>query len=560
MDKITIKGLKVYAYHGVLEKEADEGQYFYITVDYYMNLRNAGVSDVLADTVSYDEAAHVVVDVVTEDRCDLIETVAENICSALLIKYPVIGKVVTTVSKPDAPIELDFKTVSVTVERSRHTAYLGIGSNLGDRESYLDFAVDELGHDECIRVEKVSSYINTEPYGTVEQPDFLNGVLEIQTIYTPLELLQVINDIENEAGRKRIIHWGPRTLDIDILLYDDEIIHIPDKLIVPHVEMLKRDFVMKPLVEIAPFVVHPLKGKTAMELLEELEKDVVGSPYEDESLVMVDELPTDGKRIVYAGVPGAYAEAAAIRFFGENAKIQNVTKFDDIVEEVRSGAADYGVIPVENSSAGFVSGNYDLIKQAEVKIVAEVVLDIEHALLGMPDADISDIQKVYSHNQGLMQCKEYINDHDFAAEAVSNTALAAQKVREKADKSLGAIASERAAELYGLKVLARRINSLSDNATKFAIVARENIALTSSDNVSICFTAQHRVGALYEIMGFFNKNSINMTSIESRPSRRKKWEYNFYVSFEGKLTDRKVRKALGEIAAETEEMVVLGTF
>ena len=560
MDKITIKNLKLFAYHGVLPEEADEGQYFYISADCYLDLRNAGMNDELTETVNYDEAAHIIEKTVTEDRCDLIEAVAENICNALLLNYQAIERVVVTVSKPDAPIELDFETVSVTMERRWHTAYLGIGSNLGDKEGYLDFAVDELGRDDFVRVEKVSSYINTEPYGTVEQPDFLNGVLEVRTLYTPLELLQVINDIEEEAGRKRIIHWGPRTLDIDILLYDDEIIHIGEKLTVPHVEMAKREFVLKPLAEIAPYVMHPILHKCAAELLADLEKEIVSEPYEDDSLVLLDELPIEGKRIVYAGVPGAYAEEAAIRYFGENAGIENVKKFDDIVEEVSLGRADYGVIPVENSSAGFVSGNYDLIKQAGVKIVAEVVLDIEHALLGIPGANIENIEKVYSHNQGLMQCKEYINDHDFAAEAMSNTALAAQTVREKGDIRFGAIASERAAELYGLEVLAKRINSQSDNATKFAIVTKDNIALTSADCISICFTAQHRVGALYEIMGFFNKNSINMTSIESRPSRRKKWEYNFYVSFEGKLTDRKVLKALGEIEAETEEMVVLGTF
>lgn len=164
---------------------------------------------------------------------------------------------------------MTFDTVRVELLRKRHIAYLSIGSNLGDKEGYLDYAVERLGKDAYITVNKVSSYIVTEPYGDVEQDDFLNGCLEIETLYTPEELLAVIHDIEAGAGRERLIHWGPRTLDIDILLYDSDII-MQEALTIPHVEMAKRTFVLEPLCEIAPFAYHPGYHRTVSELLEQI--------------------------------------------------------------------------------------------------------------------------------------------------------------------------------------------------------------------------------------------------------------------------------------------------
>lgn len=272
MDKIVIKDLEIYAHHGVFPEEKEKGQNFLVTVEMCVNLRDAGMKDDLKKTVNYAEVCEDIRQIMTGSRFDLIEAAAENIAETILLKRNMVRSVRVIVSKPEAPIAMTFDTVCVDITRNRHIAYLGIGSNLGDKEGYLDYAVDQLGKDDYIRVSRVSSYICTKPYGNVEQDDFLNGCLEIETLYTPEELLSVVNDIEKGAGRKRLIHWGPRTLDIDILLYDREII-MKENLIVPHIDMAKREFVLKPLCEIAPFAYHPGYNKTVMELYDILNND-----------------------------------------------------------------------------------------------------------------------------------------------------------------------------------------------------------------------------------------------------------------------------------------------
>lgn len=272
MDKIVIRDLEIFAHHGVFDFEKKNGQTFIVTAELSLDLRDAGITDDLDKTVSYAEVCEDISRVMTEDKYNLIEAAAENIANTILIKYDRIKSVHIIISKPEAPIEMAFSTVCVDIARSKHIAYLGIGSNLGDKEGYLDYAVDQLNKDEYIKVNKVSAYIVTKPYGDVEQDDFLNGCLEIETLYTPSELLSVIADIEKGAGRKRLIHWGPRTLDIDILLFDRDII-MEESLKIPHVEMAKRAFVLEPLAEIAPFAYHPGYNKTVLELLELLSKN-----------------------------------------------------------------------------------------------------------------------------------------------------------------------------------------------------------------------------------------------------------------------------------------------
>ena len=174
------------------------------------------------------------------------------------------------IKKPWAPIRLPLKTVSVEIERAKHTAYIALGSNMGDREKLITDAVKKLDSVRGCTVKRVSDLIETPPYGVTDQEDFLNGCLELETLLTPRELLAELNRIEAEAGRERIVHWGPRTLDLDIIFYDDMTVQEKD-LCIPHVEMHKRKFVLEPLSQIAPYKRHPVYGKTVTEMLGELE-------------------------------------------------------------------------------------------------------------------------------------------------------------------------------------------------------------------------------------------------------------------------------------------------
>lgn len=271
MDYIIIDNLETFGYHGVFEEEAFLGQKFLVTAKLYMDTRQAGMTDDLKASLDYGEACQVIKKLVETERFMLIERLAEEIASKLLLTFSVLRSVEITVKKPWAPIHVSVDTVAVTIKRGWHTAYLSIGSNMGDREGYLDLAIDQLNALADTKVTAVSDYLETKPYGDVEQDDFLNGALEIETLKTPKELLETVLSIEKAAHRERLVHWGPRTLDIDILFYDNVIL-MEEKLTIPHVEIPKREFVLEPLSAIAPYYIHPVYHKSVMEMLEELKK------------------------------------------------------------------------------------------------------------------------------------------------------------------------------------------------------------------------------------------------------------------------------------------------
>lgn len=272
MDKIKITGLKVFAHHGVFPEETKNGQDFYVNVTLYLDCKKAGLSDNLDESVNYGEVCHFITKFLTEHTYLLIESVAEQTTKALLLEYPLIEKVDFELCKPHAPIGLPFENVSVTMERGWHTVYVAVGSNMGAKESYIENGIKELSEFPEIKVEKVSDMIVTKPYGGVEQDDFVNGAVKLRTLFTPQELLEVLHQIEAHANRERIIRWGPRTLDLDIIFYDN-LVFEDDDLIIPHVDMHNRTFVLKPLLDLCPNKRHPLFGATMAQLYQQLIKE-----------------------------------------------------------------------------------------------------------------------------------------------------------------------------------------------------------------------------------------------------------------------------------------------
>ena len=269
MDKIIVKDLEVYAYHGVNQQEKDMGQKFLVSVELYLDLREAGESDDLNKTISYAAVCSDISEELKRSKYNLIEKVAEETASFMLIKYALVVGVKVLIKKPWAPIGKSLAYAGVEIERFWHKAYIAIGSNLGDKEENLKSSIEKIQEHTYIKVTKISTFIETEPVGYLDQDKFLNGAIEIKTLLTPKQLIKYLLSIELELKRERIIKCGPRTIDLDVLLYDD-IITWDEEIIIPHPRMHQRVFVLKPLSEIAPFVVHPLLNKRIINLLEEL--------------------------------------------------------------------------------------------------------------------------------------------------------------------------------------------------------------------------------------------------------------------------------------------------
>lgn len=265
--------------------------------------------------------------------------------------------------------------------------------------------------------------------------------------------------------------------------------------------------------------------------------------------------------MVYQGVEGAYSHGAALNYFGNEASLYHVTTWDDAMKEVELGNADYAVLPIENSSAGAVTDNYDLLMKYENYIVAETFLTVNHALLGLPGAEEKDIRTVFSHPQALMQCQEFLNSNrSWKQISVENTAVAAKKVILEGDLSQAAVASETAGELYGLKVLRTQVNTNKNNTTRFIILSREAVYQEEAGKISLSFELPHKSGSLYNILSNFIYNGVNMFMIESRPVPGRNWEYRFFVDIEGNLSHASIQNALKGISEEGRNVRILGNY
>lgn len=264
MDSIKLEKIEFFGYHGVLESEKNLGQMF--SVDCEIFLETTLCFDDIGKTVNYGDLALDIKKFCEKTRFDLLESLANHLAKMILRKYLLVKYVSLSINKPHAPIPTKFSNVSLNISRKRVYAYLAIGSNLGDRESYLNMVFDEIEKNEDIVEIRKSSFIETEPYGVKDQPNFLNGVIKIETILTPYELLDFCKQVESLAGRNTTRRWGERTLDVDIIAYGNTFIFEED-LKIPHAEMHMRDFVLKPLEEIEPYFIHPIYKKNIKDML-----------------------------------------------------------------------------------------------------------------------------------------------------------------------------------------------------------------------------------------------------------------------------------------------------
>lgn len=277
--------------------------------------------------------------------------------------------------------------------------------------------------------------------------------------------------------------------------------------------------------------------------------------------IQVDDLDKKNARVVFQGTEGAYSQAAMHQFFGPDVNNFHVRTFREAMEAIEEGSADYAVLPIENSSAGPVNEMYDLLDEFENYIVAETILPVVHTLCGLPGAGLSDIQRVYSKAEALMQTSRFLENHsDWQKISVVNTAIAAKKVLNDQDITQGAVCSAYAAKVHGLSVLVDGINDDPDNCTRFIVVTNQKIFLKDASKISIRFELPHQSGSLYGILSHFIYNDLNMTKIESRPIKGKQWEYRFFVDFEGNMEDGAVKNAIRGLREETANLKILGNY
>ena len=320
------------------------------------------------------------------------------------------------------------------------------------------------------------------------------------------------------------------------------------------VQKVDKDFLKKGIAELFEQIMS-MSRKRQYQLLTE------HGLAEKTDFVEVEKLDYKNARIVFQGTEGAYSQLALKEYFGNHTDSWHVDTWRDAMEAIKNGEADYAVLPIENSSAGIVSENYDLMVEYDNCIVGEQIIRIDHALLALKDAKMEDITDIYSHPQALMQCSRYLDAHrEWEKHSCKNTAMASQKVKEDGKIHKAAIASKLNAKIYGLQVLEEAIQDNKDNYTRFIIVTGQKIFEKNAKKISICFEIPHESGSLYHKLSHFIYNGLNMNKIESRPVQGKAWEYRFFVDFDGNLNDAAVQNALRGLKEETIRSKILGNY
>ena len=271
--------------------------------------------------------------------------------------------------------------------------------------------------------------------------------------------------------------------------------------------------------------------------------------------------PLTEQRVLYQGQPGAYCEEAAMGFFGDDCQRMNLKTWDGVFRGVKEGFGDFGVVPIENSSTGSINDVFDLLGQFGCYIVGEQIVPVRHCLVALPDASMDTITDVYSHAQGFAQCRPFLGEHPkWEHHEMVNTALAAKFVAESGDSTKAAIASRRAAELYGLQILQSAINENVRNYTRFLIVAAEPRFPDDANKISVRFTIPHREGSLCRILQIFAQAGLNLEKLESRPVPESRWEYSFYADFTGNLRREEMDRGIRELIDAASSFRILGNY
>ena len=265
-------------------------------------------------------------------------------------------------------------------------------------------------------------------------------------------------------------------------------------------------------------------------------------------------------QVAFQGERGAYSESAVYAFFGKKAEAKPCRDFKDVFESVEKQETQFGVVPIENSLEGSVNQTYDLFLKHNLKVRGEVIVKIDHCLIANPSTRLEAVKAVYSHPQALAQCRKFLEQLGRELIPTYDTAGSVKMLKEKGLKEAAAVASERAAELYGMKILARDIADNPENYTRFFVLSKEDSPVTGKDKTSIIFSATHAPGSLYHALGEFASRNINLTKIESRPTKQTAWEYNFYLDFEGHRSEERCAAALKALEKYATFIKILGSY
>ena len=271
-------------------------------------------------------------------------------------------------------------------------------------------------------------------------------------------------------------------------------------------------------------------------------------------------MTTANIKVAFQGEPGAYSEAAVLAYFGAKVDTMPCESFSDVFTAVQNEQSDCGIIPIENSLAGSIHQNYDLLLQNQLHIVGEYFLRVRHCLIGLPDVEIAQIKKVISHPQGLAQCDGYIKSRGFSSEVGFDTAGSVRIIKERGERSLAAIASRRAAEVHDMNILQEGIEDNPANYTRFLIIDRTPVFPGDDAKTSIVFSTKNIPGALFKALSVFALRDIDLSKIESRPIIGKPWEYMYYVDCIGSTTERRVTRALENLGEYATMLRFLGSY